>query len=79
MDSVFMLWHSHDVDGETDEKLIGVYKTREDAEGALRRVKDQPGFRETPEGFEICENVLGRDGWTEGYITQAEAMRDVKE
>jgi hypothetical protein len=34
MDSVFILWHSHETDDDTDAKLIGVYKTREDAEGA---------------------------------------------
>ena len=32
MDSVFMLWHSYEVDGDTEQKLIGVYKTHEDAE-----------------------------------------------
>jgi hypothetical protein len=27
MKHVFLLWHSHDLgDGETDDKLIGVYK-----------------------------------------------------
>ena len=79
MDSVFILWHSHEVDDETDDKLIGVYRTRQDAEAAITRLADKPGFRDTREGFQIHEYVLGRDGWTEGYISQAEAMQDAGE
>ena len=75
MDSVFILWHSHEIDGDTDAKLIGVYKTREDAEATRRRLGSKPGFRESLEGFEVHEYVLGRDGWTEGFISQAEAMQ----
>ena len=37
------------------------------------------GFRDTRNGFEIYEHVLGRDGWTEGFITQEEAMLEIKE
>ena len=75
MDSVFILWHSHETGAEADEKLIGVYKTREDAEAAVGRLSGKQGFRDAPEGFEIYEYVLGRDGWTEGYISQAEATQ----
>jgi hypothetical protein len=76
METVFLVWHMHEVDGETDEKFIGVYKTREDAEAAVHRVRDKPGFRDTPQGFEIYEHGLGKDGWTEGFISETEAMRD---
>jgi hypothetical protein len=75
MDSVFILWHCHELRGDTDEKLIGVYRTREDAEAAIDRLKDKPGFRDVPDGFEIHDYVLGRDGWTEGYVSQADAMQ----
>lgn len=78
MKSVFILWHSHEIDGDVDEKLIGVYRTHEDAEAAIGRLKGKPGFADTPSGFEIHESVLGRDGWTEGYISQAEAREDVE-
>jgi len=78
MDSVFILWHCHQVGNASDEKLIGVYKTRNDAEAAVERLKDKPGFRDTIDGFEIHEYVLGRDGWTEGYIPQEEAMRELE-
>ena len=69
MDSVFILWHSHDTDGDSDDKLIGVYRTRDDAEAAIGRMKDKPGFRDAPEGFLIDEYVLGEDQWTEGYTS----------
>jgi len=75
MDSVFILWHCHEVEGDTDEKLIGVYKTLPDAEAARTRLENKPGFRDTPSGFEIHEYVLGRDGWTEGYVSQVEATQ----
>jgi hypothetical protein len=79
MDSVFILWHRHETNGDTDEKLIGVYRTREDAGVAIGRLQDKSGFKDTRDGFEIHEYVLGRDGWTEGYISQAEAMREIRE
>jgi hypothetical protein len=73
MDSVFILWHSHEVGSESDEKLIGVYKTRADAEAAIERLKGKPGFRDAVDGFQIHDYVIGRDGWTEGYISEEEA------
>ena len=74
MNSVFLLWHSHEINGDTDDKLIGVYATREDAEAAIGRLENKPGFRDARDG--IHEDVLGRDGWTEGFISQAEAMKE---
>jgi hypothetical protein len=69
MEAVFHLWHCHDVDGSDEEKFIGVYKTRADAEAAIERLKDKPGSRDTVDGFEIHDHVVGRDGWTEGYCS----------
>lgn len=70
MDEVFLLWHVHELgDGESDEKLIGVYRTRGDAEAAIERVGKQPGFVDTPEGFQICPYGLNEDNWVEGYVT----------
>ncbi|MBY0502315.1 MAG: hypothetical protein K2X03_00295 [Bryobacteraceae bacterium] len=74
MDSVFLLWHTRGIDDDTDAKLIGVYKTSDDAEAALTRVGSKPGFRDFPDCFEIHEYVLGRDGWTEGFVSHDEAM-----
>lgn len=71
---VYMLYHiTKRVEGGDDEKLIGIYSTEENANAAVRRVRDMPGFKHAPEGFEIFEHVLDRDGWTEGYIAADEA------
>jgi len=70
MDGVFVLWHVHDLgDGEEDSKLIGIYRSREDAEAAKSRIGLQPGFVDTPEGFIIDLYRLNQDHWTEGYTT----------
>jgi hypothetical protein len=67
---VFLLWHVHAFDdGEEDEKLIGVYSSREEAEAAIERVKGQPGFVDAPEGFGIDPYMVNEDHWTEGYVT----------
>ncbi len=70
MNSVFVLWHVHqvEVNDHDDEKLIGVYRTEDDAKAAIERLKFKSGFNETPEGFEISEYKLGVDHWTDGFI-----------
>lgn len=67
---VYILWHVHEFDDEhEDAKLIGVYATEDEANAARDRVKDAPGFRDLPEGFHLDRYEVGRDGWTEGYVT----------
>ena len=56
------------VEGEDTELLIGVYRTEQTARAAISRLKDQPGFRDYLEGFHVYENVLDKDGWTEGFV-----------
>jgi len=70
MESVFLLWHAHEVpDQEDDEKLIGVYRTEADAQDANQRLKEKSGFCETPAGFVVDRCGLNLDHWTEGYRT----------
>jgi len=70
MKSVFILWHTQEIpDQEKDAKLIGVYESREAAERAKRRASKQPGFAEHLEGFAIDEYQVGKDHWTEGFVT----------
>lgn len=76
MDSVFILWHCHKTEGSDNEKLLGVYKTHQDAEAAIDRLKGKSGFKDAVEGFEVHEYVLGEDNWTEGYVSWDEAMSD---
>lgn len=66
MNSVFLLWYT---DPETDEEmLIGVYRAKNDAEAAIERSRVKSGFRDHPEAFEICEYILDKDHWTEGFV-----------
>lgn len=69
MESVFLLWHVHEFpeSKESDEKLIGVYRTEADAKAAVLRLADKSGFREVPTGFQISRYELNKDHWTEGY------------
>jgi hypothetical protein len=77
MEPVFLLWHLHEFpDQEDDEKLIGVYRTETDAQVAIQRVKDKPGFRDAPDAFVIDKYELKPDNWADGYVTAcAEAQR----
>ncbi len=68
MTIVYMLWHVYQSEsGEDEEKLIGVYSDEKQARQAIERVKDKPGFRDHPDGFEIAETTLDRDSWIEGF------------
>jgi hypothetical protein len=61
VDSVFLLWHiCHLADGNDDEKLIGVYQTEDEARAAIGRLRDKPGFSQTPDGFQIVSYTLMR-------------------
>ena len=69
MKLVYLLWFEQEREtGEDIELLIGVYASETDARAAIELVKDQPGFREYPEGLQIHERQLGEASWTEGFI-----------
>jgi hypothetical protein len=70
MDEVYLLWHLHEFEGgEDDAKLIGAYRTDDDARAAIERLRVQPGFRRFPDGFKIDKCPLNKDHWTEGFVT----------
>ena len=67
-DIVWLLWFEQErEEGENTELLIGVYRTEEAAKGAIGRLKDQPGFKDYPEGFQVYSHTLDEDSWTEGF------------
>jgi len=71
--TVHLLWHVNELPtGEADSKFIGVYASIKDAEQAKKRLGVQPGFRDTPQGFQIEGHEVGRDHWTEGFVTVTE-------
>ena len=68
MSVVFLLWHSRETsDGESNDKLVGVYSSREGAEAAIVRKSAFPGFRDHPKGFVIDPYTVDRDAWSEGF------------
>jgi hypothetical protein len=71
---VYVLQHVHSMDdGAEDVKFIGVYSSRENAQAAITRLVQAPGFSETPAGFHIDEYQVDKDQWVEGYSTLANA------
>lgn len=70
VDRVFLVTHSHELSGGAeDEKLIGVYSSKENADAAVIRATGLPGFREHPDGFQVDAYVIDADYWTEGFVT----------
>ena len=69
IETVYLLWHTHQIGGADHEKLIGVYSAEGLAADAKSRMLQLPGFRECPNGFEIVPAVLNKDSWEEGYVT----------
>jgi homoserine kinase type II len=71
MTKVYDLWFTREYENREDTKLhIGIYASETDAKAAVEVLKDKPGFREHPSGFEIHEAELGRTGWEEGFVTK---------
>ena len=70
LQQVYLLWHTHELeDGESSDKLLGVYSTEEKARRRIAFALELPGFREAPAGFEVAPYVVDRDEWVEGYVT----------
>ena len=54
-------------------QFIGVYSSRENAQAAIGRLSQAPGFSDALAGFHIDEYELDKDQWVEGYSTLATA------
>ena len=59
MNKVYELSHVEQFDcGHEDEKLIGIFSSKEDAQEKIKDFKKLKGFKDNPEGFCIREYVL---------------------
>ena len=68
MNRVYPMWHvRRDDEYGDDAKFIGVYSSEEEAGRAIDRLKDQPGFRDHPAGFQFEPYEIDNDHWTEGF------------
>lgn len=71
---VYLLWHIYELEDDIgihdEEKLIGVFSSRDRAKEAIKVLKDKEGFRDHPlKCFEIHETEVDRTSWTEGFST----------
>jgi hypothetical protein len=70
MGAVFLLHHVRSDDEYADNaKLIGTYSSRDAAVAAIERLREQRGFRDHPEGWDIQQYILDDDHWEEGFVT----------
>ena len=69
MDAVYIVTHSYELEGADEIKIIGAYASHSDARLAVRRKRRYPGFRDHPNGFHIDRFEIGRDQWSEGFVT----------
>jgi hypothetical protein len=53
--------------------LIGTYTSREAAIVATERLRDQTGFRDHPQGWDIQQYKLDDDHWEGGFVTMPDA------
>ncbi len=74
MPSVWLLAHEYDLGGRDEVKFLGVYASRADGEAAIEQLRDQPGFRDHPDGFSLDEQKIGLVGWPEGFVTEVLAQ-----
>ena len=67
--TVYLVTHSYETDDGTPEmKHIGVYSSEIAAHGTVRRLRQQPGFRDHPDGFHVGLYVLDRTHWEGGFF-----------
>ena len=71
---IYVLQHVHSMqDGTEDVKFIGVYSSRDNAQAAIARLGQAPGFADALAGFHIDEYQVDKDQWVEGYSAFANA------
>ncbi len=70
MTPVYDLWFEREYSDREDIELhIDIYATEGDARKAVDTLRNLPGFRDFPDGFNIYPVELGRTGWQEGFVT----------
>ena len=66
---VFVVQHVHELEDESEDvKLIGVYSSEDAATSAVERLRQRPGFCDTPDGFQIDRYRIDEDRWVSGFI-----------
>jgi hypothetical protein len=67
--SVQLLWFVRESEEDEDtELLIGVYETEQDANAAIERLCNKPGFADFQQGFVVVRYEVNQDHWREGFV-----------
>jgi len=59
-----VLRHEYNAPSIGTMKVIGIYKTREDATAAIERLLPMPGFADHPNDFIISQYPLDQEYWS---------------
>lgn len=67
---VFIVQHERPENDEfwEDVKFIGAFSTAATAEKAVTQLREQPGFKDYPDGFSIEQHTLDEYWWKEGFV-----------
>jgi hypothetical protein len=66
VERAFLVQHERSDDGHV--KIVGIYSSPSKADAAIQRLRDQPGFRDFPDGFTVDAYELDEDHWAEGFV-----------
>jgi hypothetical protein len=70
METVYILEHVYELNGEDEVKHIGIFSSVEKANEVIEKIKNMPGFLNHPiECFQIHKSKLDTYGWGEGFTT----------
>lgn len=70
MKDVFKVDHVYELNDIDECKFIGIFSTLINAEDAVNKLIEQPGFREHPiDSFQINKIKVDRIGWQEGFFS----------
>ena len=68
--TVYVVSHFRaDTEPDAALKLVGVFESKQLAEATVERLKREPGFKESPDGFSISPFVLNRSYWDGGFVS----------
>lgn len=67
MNHVFLLQHVIESDDNEYIKTIGIFSSEDIARSVIDDIKNNPGFKDYPEGFVIDKYILNKVFWGDGF------------
>jgi hypothetical protein len=75
MNKVFLATHEYENSSGCEVlKILGVFLTKDSANAAIDQIRNQEGFREHPNGFDVAEWTIGEINWPAGFISWSQAL-----